>query len=1077
MSNKLLMEARKAGGHKRLPLYLMLCSSFYFSSFLANAENELPLPVVQQQSGQTVTGTVTDSKGEPVIGASVRLAGSKLGTITDMDGVFRIKAPAGAKLTISFIGYQAQTMTVQGDKMKVVLADDATMLKDVQVVAYGVQKKVTVTGAISGAKGEELVKTPVASVTNVLAGQISGISSIQTSGQPGADNATLYVRGKGTYGDSSPLVQIDGVTVDVGYLNTIDPNEIESINVLKDASATAVFGVEGANGVILVTTKRGKEGKAKVTFSSVESVVMPTTTIRQANSYQYATFHNLMSRNDGNAERFSPEVLQKFQDHSDPIRFPDVDWVDYCTKKSTFQSQNNVTVSGGTKNVRYFVSAGMLTQGGMFKQFDADYNMTFQYRRFNYRANLDVDISKSTTLTFNVAGRTDSNNTPLTGQGTSGIFKQFYYSTPFSSPGFVDGKLILTDTNYGDVQLPFVGSNGIQAYWGNGYYSRTNNTLMADLALKQKLDFITKGLSFHLKGTYNSNFYEQRQGTQGYATYVPVIQADGSLKYKKSGQETDMSYGSTGTGYGRNWYFEAGLNWQRDFGQHHLSALLLYNQKKTYYPSTYPALPKGLVGMVGRITYDWKARYMAEFNVGHNGSENFPVGKRFGWFPAGSVGWTVSEEGFWKPLKKVVSYLKFRASFGLVGNENVSGDRFMYTPDPYNVNNGSLSGRGGYGYFFGINGGGGVVSLGAIEAAKHNANVGWEKAFKQDYGFDMNLFNDRLKTTFDYYYDHRTDILIRDYQAPGILGFTTPYANLGEMESWGWELSLNWQDKLGKDFRYWAGINLSYNQNKILERKEAPQPYDYLYTKGHRVGARSVYQFYGFYYEGMAEQYQKDFGQPFPTQLVPTAPASEGDQMYLKPGDAVYVDLNGDGVINSLDASREVAKYTDDPEYTVGLNMGFSWKKWDLSMQWSGAWNVSRLLSGGFIKPFNKNDGSNQGGLMLHLYEKSWQEGMDLKDVEFPRPTVTNAAQNYAASTLYERNSSYLRLKSFQLAYNFDFPMMHRLKLSQLQLSLSAYNMFTITSFSFGDPEGQPAGDAPNYPLQRTFAVGLKVGF
>lgn len=1084
MSEKLcrLVEMKKTGGRKKLPLFLMLFSSFYFSSFLANAESGLPSPVVQQQAGHEVTGTVADSNGEPIIGASVRVAGSKQGTITDFNGNFKIKVPSGAKLVVSFVGYDAQTIIPpKSGKVNIVLAENSTMLGDVQVVAYGVQKKVSVTGAISGAKGDELVKTPVASVTNVLAGQISGISSIQYSGEPGADNATLYVRGRGSFNDSNPLIQVDGVTVDQSYLNSIDPNEIESLSVLKDASATAVFGIQGANGVILVTTKRGKEGKPKITFSSTESVAMPTKTVELANSWEYATFYNMMNRNDGLEASFSDEVVQKFKDHSDPIRFPDVDWVDYSMKKATFQSQNNVTVSGGTKTVRYFISAGMMTQGGMFKSFGADYDMSFQYKRFNYRANLDIDLTKSTTLTFNVAGRTDNNSKPKTGQGTNGIFKQFYYSTPFSSPGFVDGKLILTSTDYSDLKLPFTGSNGIQAYWGNGFYSTNNNTLLADLALKQKLDFITKGLSFHIKGSYNSSYYETKEGTQGYATYVPVIQSDGSLLYKKSGQASDMTYGTTGTGYGRNWYMEAGFDWQRDFGLHHLSGLLLYNQRKEYYPRAYSSIPHGLVGLVGRVTYDWNTRYMVEFNIGYNGSENFPKDKRFGVFPAGSVGWVVSEEKFWKPLKNVVSYLKFRASVGLVGNDYIGDDRFMYTPDPYNINIGNLAGRtdgSGAGYWWGINGSGGYTGKGAWEGSKHNADIGWEKALKRNYGVDINFLGDRLSTTFDYYKEHRTNIMLRDASAPLFIGFSVPYANLGVMDNWGWELSAKWQDKIGQNFRYWFGVNLSYNQNKIVDMKEAPMDYDYMYAKGHRLGSRAMYKFYGWYHEGIEQEYEKEFGKPFPQQLISNTQDPNNEKApYLKPGDAVYVDLNGDGKIDGLDASRELGTYTDDPEYTVGVNMGFNWKNWDLTMQWTGAWNVSRVLSGAFIKPFTDNKNTNQGGLIKYLYEKSWEEGKSLSDVEFPRPSIANASQNYANSTLYERNSSYLRLKSFNLAYNFHLPFMQKLKINQFQLGISAYNLFTITSYYYGDPEGRPQGDAPNYPLQRTFAVNLKLGF
>ncbi len=1079
MSKKLsrLTKERRTAEVCRLPLCLMFFSSFYFSSVLANAENAAPSPVIQQaQQGTIISGTVTDGKGEPIIGASVRVPGSKQGTITDFDGKFKIKVAAGTKLSVSYIGFNAKTVEAK-DGMTVTLEDNATMLSDVQVVAYGVQKKVTVTGAISGMKGDELMKTPVASVTNMLSGQISGVSSIQASGEPGSDAATLFVRGRGTFDSSSPLIQVDGVTRDASIFNTMDPNEIESISVLKDASATAVFGVEGANGVILITTKRGKEGKARISFSSTESIVMPTKPIETVNSYQYATFHNQMRKNDGLEPQFSDYVLQKFKDHSSPIFYPDLDWMDLILKKTTFQSQNNVNISGGTKNVRYFVSAGMMTQGGMFKQFSLPYDMTYQYKRYNYRANLDLDLTKTTTLSASIAGKVDNSNKPYTGQGASGVFKQLYYSSPFSSPGFVDGKLVYTSTNQSDYpegeMLPFTGTSPIGAYFGKGFMSTSRNTLSIDVNLKQKLDFVTKGLAFHIKGAYNSDFTVSKSASASIATYQPVYR-DGVIKYRKSGENTDLTYDAEGNSKGRNWYMEAGFNYDRDFGNHHVGGLVLYNQRRVYYPSQYSDIPRGLVGLVGRVTYDWKSRYMAEFNVGYNGSENFPENKRFGFFPAGSAGWVVSEESFWKPLKKVVSFLKLRASWGLVGKDNV-GDRFLYTPDPYSINESGQPNRGGWGYIFGLTGS--TTSLGARETARHNPDVGWEKAFKQDYGVDVRFLGDRLSATFDYYKEHRTDILLRDATAPVFLGFSVPYANLGVMNSWGWEVSLKWDDKIGKDFRYWVAANLSYNQNEVVDRKEEPQQYAYQMQKGHRYGARSLYKFYKFYYDGIEKDYEKEFGQPFPTQFLPTkANAAEG-QEYLKPGDAVYVDLNGDGKIDNLDTSRELGTYTDDPEYILGLNMGFSWKHWELTMQWTGAFNVTRQISGTFNTPFKLNSGGNtEGGLLKYLYDYSWSEENPSQDALYPRPSWSHASQNLVASTLYNHNAAYVRLKSLQIAYNFNFPFMRKIKLNQLQLAFSGYNLFTITSYKFGDPEGQ-AVEAPNYPLTRNFAVSLKLAF
>lgn len=1016
---------------------------------------------VAQQKNVTVTGIVEDSHGEPIIGANVVVENGTTGTITDIDGAFKLAVPQGAKLKISFIGYETKVITVKGNNLKIVLNDDSNILDEVQIVAYGAQKKVTVTGAVSGINGSELLKTPTGSVTNVLSGQLTGVTTVQYSGEPGSDAAQIFVRGQGTWNDSSPLIQVDGVE---RSFNEIDPNEIESITILKDASATAVFGVRGANGVVLITTKRGQEGKAKISFSTSASILMPTKMAQKANSYQYAKFYNQMQKNDNPdaSPMFSDEIIQVFKDHSDPIRFPDVDWVDYCFKDATLQSQHNINITGGTSNVRYFVSAGAYTQGGLFKQFDMPYDLTFQYKRFNYRSNLDIDVTKTTTLSLNLAGSIDNSNRPFSGGSSSGLVQSLYTSTPFSSPGFVDGKLVKTATDYGDLTLPFTGTAGMD-YVERGYRTISKNKLSADIILNQKLDMLTKGLSFRIKGSYNSGFTVTKDGEASIATYTPWVLADGTLDYRKVQDASRMSY-KENSDKSRDWYMEAGLNYDRSFGSHHFGALVLYNQSKTYYPSTYSDIPRGYVGFVGRVTYDWNTRYMAEFNVGYNGSENFAPDKRFGIFPAGSIGWVISEEKFWKPIKPIVNYMKFRVSMGLVGNDKVGGSRFMYMSDPYQAddNNAMGGGKFGHGYYFGINNS--SLIMGAYESAKNNPEVTWEKAFKQNYGADFTLLNERLNVSVDYYKEKRKDILLRDYTAPGILGFITPYANMGRVDSWGWELAIKWNDRIGDKFRYWVGVNLSNNENKVIEKKEAPLNNAYQYEKGHRIGARKMYEFWRYYDESTPALYEKTFGKPFPDHKTD-----------LQPGDCVYVDLDGNGVIDGNDITRELG-YTDDPEYIAGLNMGFSWKNFDVSLQWTGAWNVSRLLGEGFRTPFKSNKDNTTGGLLLYQYENTWTTGNPSQSAAYPRATWANSENNYADSNLYEANSSYLRLKTLQVAYNFKFPFMKKMKMNTCQLTFSGYNLLTITGFKWGDPESKVSG-APTYPLTKTYSLSLKLGF
>ncbi len=1024
--------------------------------------------VVAQAQSTKVTGTVIDDIGEPVTGATVVEDGSKgaNGVITDLDGNFTINVKPGAKITISFIGYDPVTVVAK-DGMTVELKPSSVMLNDVEVVAYGVQKKVTVTGAISSVKGDDLVKTPVSSVNNVLAGQLSGVTTVQYSGEPGADAATVYVRGQGTWNNSAPLIQVDGVE---RSMSDIDPEEIESITVLKDASATAVFGVRGANGVVLITTKRGTEGTPKIDVSTSFSALSPTKMVEQANAYQYATFHNMMQLNDYEGDmasytpQFSPEIIEKFRTHSDAIRFPDMQWADYLMKNSTLQTKSNINISGGSKKVRYFISLGLMTQGGLFKEFGYDENFDYSYNRFNYRANLDLDVTSTTTVSFNVSGIVSNDHKPQTSQGASGMILQMYQSTPFYSPGFVDGRMTYAALDYTDgLNLPFLGTNNPLEYLQKGSYGTNMNKMQADLMVNQKLDMITPGLSFRIKGSYNSAFTVNKEINVTRAYYTPVIQPDGSMKYKMYGQDTNPAY-TEKSAKARDWYFEAGFNYNRSFGLHSIGGLVLYNQSKTYYPKTYSDIPAGYVGLVGRVTYDYDNRYMAEFNVGYNGSENFHPDHRFGIFPAGSIGWIASNEKFWEPLNNVIDFFKLRASVGLVGNDRVQNNlaRFMYLSDPFTFNS-SVFGREGYGYQYGIDNR--TLTTGAAESAKNNPDVTWEKALKRDYGFDMYFLNSNLSATFDYYKEHRTGILLQDGTAPSYIGFTVPYANLGVVDSWGWEISLNWNHRINDSWRYWANLNISHNQNKVVEMKEAPQNNIYQYSAGHRIGARSMYKFFQFYdSETTPAAYEKAYGKPFPKQLTE-----------LKDGDACYVDLDGNGIIDPNDKTRDLG-WTDDPQYIAGLNLGVAWKDLELSMQWTGAWGVSRMISDVFRSPFISKTSHSEGGLLSYHLDHTWNPENPGQGYDYPRPSWEAWDNNYAESTLYEKDSKYLRLKTIQLAYNMKMPWMRKVGVRSMQVALSGYNLLTFSPYIWGDPETR-ASSSPSYPLQKTYTASLKINF
>ena len=1034
---------------------------------------------------ESIKGSVFDDTGEPLIGATVMAEGnSNIGTATDIDGNFVLKVKPGTKLRFSYIGYDPMTVAAK-DGMKVVMKSGATSLDAVEVVAYGVQKKVTMTGAVSSIKNEDLTRTPVSSVTNVLAGQLSGVSTVQYSGEPGSDAADIFVRGKATWVDSKPLIQVDGVERDMW---DIDPNEIESISVLKDASATAVFGVRGANGVILVTTKRGKEGNAKIDVSLNFSAQQPTKLIEMANSTEYANYYNYMNVSDGVGKTFSDEIISRFNstDPIDQIRFPNMRWTDYIFKKTTLQQQHNVNISGGNKVVRYFISAGFFSQDGIFDQYGRDdFAFDYRYNRFNYCSNLDIEATPTTTISVNVAGKIDNSAKPRTGQGASGMVKAIYAATPFSGAGFDDqGRFIRTNTdadynieydaegNPHSVTLPFTGAHPMTyVTYQPGAYHNTANTITTDLIARQKLDIVTKNLLLTVKGSYNSGFNQIKTLTSSAGTVTPRMMPDGTLEFLTETFEDLPSYAEKASDRGkwRNWYFEAGLNWNRDFGLNSITALALYNQSKDYYPKTYSDIARGYVGFVGRVTYAYDNKYLAEVNFGYNGSENFAPDKRFGAFPAGSIGWVLSNEKFMHGLFPYLSFLKIRATLGKVGNDKVGGSRFMYLADPFGINGGALlerpNGENPYGYNFGTGNGGYATQPGAWEMQKNNPDVTWETAVKQNYAVDIQFFNDRLKTSFDYYKEHRTNILLQNYATPVIVGYVPALSNYGIVDSWGWELSVGWNDRINNDFGYWARFNLSYNDNKIIRDGQAPQSYDYQKTAGHRIGARSQLLFWGYYDETADQRYKEQYGVPIPAQL------KANDK--LNPGDPIYVDLNEDGKIDDNDRSLDFGK-TDDPRFIAGLNFGFDWKGLSLAAQFTGAWEVTRSISGAFRTPFDNPAGDGKGGLLKTHLEDSWT--VDNTNAEYPRPTLTYTKHTYTNSTLWEKDASYIRCKSLQLAYNFDMGWMKKLGIKSLQLSLSAYNLFTISKYKWGDPENR-ASSSPDYPLTRTYTAGLKVGF
>ena len=1024
-----------------------------------------------------VTGKVVDENGEGVIGAGVVLQGTTNGTITDVDGNYELPSvPQGATLEFSCVGYKTMTVQVTGNRLDVTMAPDSRLIDESVVVAYGQQNKVTITGSVAAVGGEALLKSPVANVANALQGNLPGVSAVQASGMPGADEPVIRIRGVGSLNSAEPLVLVDGVERPFSQL---DPNEIESISVLKDASATAVFGVRGANGVILVTTKRGEVGKASVTASVSAAMQTISQFIDFADSYTYGQMWNYTAITDaldpsawpesvtiadytpyeGNGIRFSQEVMEHFRTGDMPTTFPNTDWIDYIMNDQAWQEQANVNVSGGTEKVRYFVSAGFLNQNSLLKTFSQNKNETFDYQRLNYRANLDINISKYSQLSLTLGGRMQDRNTMGGGEGF--LFRYLQGATPYAGIGIDEqGRHIIADAN---IVGPF-DRDALSNYYNLGYENQSTNALNFDIQYKLDMSFLTKGLDFKVKAAYNSEYTAQKYRQNGYGTgvhYVATI-VDGQEVLRKENVTWPIPY-SEGKWGSRNWYAEASFNYARRFGKHNVGALLLYNQSKTYYPwdsdgSIYQSIPKGYVGLVGRVTYDYDTKYLLDFNIGYNGSENFAPGKRYGTFPSVSVGWIPSQEKWWAPVKNVISYLKFRGSYGLVGNDNTNGARFLYLPGTWQFYNGSMTWNPQErGANFGVNGN----WLPAVkELTAGNPNVTWEKATKINIGMDAGFFQDKLHAYVDFFWEDRKDILVSNESTlPAVTSLPANYVNEGRVKNHGFEVTLNWEQKIG-DFRYSISPNFAFARNQIIEMLEVPPMYDYLSRTGLPVGQRFGYDLFEFYEPGATEErYFAKYGVEMPDQVTA-----------IKPGDCVYVDLNGDKVIDAND--QKPLGYTDNPEITFSVNFNFQWKGLDFTMLWIGADHVSRQLNGYFRDQFGS---TNTSALTQYVADNSWTE--DNTDAILPRISFTNRVHNNRDSQAWIINSRYVRLKNVELGYTFT-PKKGGF-FNYIRVYASGNNLLTFADFKGNDPEAPGSGldYGVRYPMTRLFNIGAQFNF
>ena len=1034
-------------------------------------------PTALAQKGITIKGSIVDADGLPVIGAGVTIKGTTTGVAADFDGNFVLTVPGEtAVLEVSALGYVTEEVKVGKQRnFTIVLRDDTQTIEATVVVAYGTQTKATVTGALTSIDNKALIKAPVADVTNVLAGQMPGVSTVQETGQPGEDYAKIYIRGAGSLSDSnaSPLILVDGVE---RPLNTVDPNEIESLSILKDAASTAVFGVRGANGVIIVTTKRGDAGKPKISVSSITGVQVPMSYITQCSSYDFARYYNVYQWNDGKTDPglyFTPEAIEAYRTGSDPIMFPNTQWHELMFRKAFIQTKNNINISGGSDKVCYFVSMGYMFQNGLLKQIpDVPYDNNYSYNRYNYRANLDFKLTETTDMKFNISGVIGNTREPLDSDRGNIWMLTMLWAHPTASPGIVNGMPV-TVVSYDALPDGLTKWNGWEYYYWSGYRNKYKTTLDMDMTITQRLDFLTQGLSVSLKGSYDTSMAitKTRKGSGGYhqtieyvswanndglsmsdpafdRTYLPVI----------SGSEPTLSY-SESTDDDKSWYLEARIDYRRKFaGKHNVSALLLYNQSRDYYPSSYSWLPYGYVGWVGRATYSYADKYMVDVSAGYNGSENFAPGKtRYGLFPSVSLGWVISEE---KWMKKVswIDFLKLRASIGKVGNDQGNSKRFMYMDGVWN-DVGS--------YYFGTGKSDGVprYELGT----PGNLGVTWETAVKSNIGLDFDLFNYRLHFSGDLFKEHRTGILIAPRSLPSIIATSLPNMNLGIVDNWGYEIELGWKDHIG-NFTYDLNANVTFARNKIIFEDEVEPEFEYQRETGGPTGRYMLYQFERLYQK--SDFYTDADGVQ---RLNPDLPQPTNT---VYPGDCMYKDLSGDGIIDGRD--RMYDGYPDRPEYVFGSNWKFGYKGFNLALNWTAATNVSRVWNDDYRIPFTN---SGHRGLLKIFAENSWIDNSNpwapgREDGTLPRFTKTNYPWNSMDSTLWTVDASYIRLKSASFGYTFSRnKFFDKLGITSLSLMFTGYNLLTFSKMKLQDPEAKARSSSGTYPLVKTYNLAINITF
>ena len=1039
------------GGERRLFALLLAITlsvpSFAFAADEASESNAYSAAPARAER-LIAKGKVIDPNGQPVAGVAVIIDETKTGTVTDGNGYYVIDVPnVGVHLTFTCLGYKPQTAVVPKSlSLDIYMEEDTLEMDAAVVVGMGHQRKASVIGAISSVSRDAL-KIPQRNLTNALAGKIAGAVVVQRTGEPGLDNAEFWIRGISSLNSSAPLVLVDGVERSMSDLSI---EEIETISVLKDASATAVYGVRAANGVVLVTTRKGIAQKATIDVK-IESGI--SNLVNMPKLLDGANYMRLYNEAYG-SEFYSPEQIRMTETHADPYLYPNVNWFDELFTKFSTNSQVSVNVRGGGERARYYVTASYLRDNGnLYNNPDTDYNTNINITRYNFRSNIDMSLTKTTTLSLEIgANMTDAHQPrPITSSNNfqsqaSELFSACYQQDPITTPV----RVPLGYNEFGEMQwgwgapLSTSVGNPAERLFGSGYNKTYRTSVMSQIILKQNLDFLTKGLDFTASFSYDVNTVSiQSRGK--YSSLYAVNGVDDetglySLVPKREGDEfLGYSYSNTGD---RADEFQAQFNSERVFNERHrVGAMAMYYQRSfnnLAAGSSILALPYRKQGLAFRATYSYDDRYFIEYNMGYNGSENFKSGERLGVFPAGAIGYLISNEPFWKV--KWINHLKIRGSIGLVGSDVLAAGRFAYLST-------WESGLGGH--YFGPNA---TWSAGIGEAQEGVLGLTWEKGLKKDLGLELKMFDSMVSIDLDYFHEKRWDILIQRSSVPGIAGLNQqPLANMGRMTNHGFEATAEFNHHIGKvNYRIYG--NFSFARNKITEKDEAPTD-PWRMRTGHPLN-----QQFGLIALGLFED--QDEIDLSPEQKFGT----------VRPGDVKYLDYNGDGVV---DAHDEVAiGYSRVPEINYGFGLQINWKGLDFGAFFRGQAHVSYSLGGSFF-PFA--NGVGKGNLFAKAMDR-WSEENPNPNAFYPRLSASASANNQKASTRTIYDGSLLRLSDLEVGYTFRGKHLKSWGCQSLRVYFVGSNLLLFSPWDMWDPESGSTNGS-NYPLARKFNLGVRISF